>query len=426
MIEKTYFTPETLKKMVGTRRLHIWGARHDGYAASLVFKRIGIELTGFIDSSLSLQGVEMFGYTVLLPDVFFAQNCKEDSFIIIASGFYADEISEICLRNNFKKLQDFLVYGELRKFNYQVDVSGSCNLRCISCPRGNYPTHRRPGFMSPETYEKLLKKILKDDPYTGIISLYNWGEPLLNKHLPDIIKITNKYSLLSAISSNLNLTLDFEDVIAARPTWFRISNSGWGKNYEITHTGGKWDIFYNNLFKLRDYQAKHHPDLIVELFFHIYEHNREDFKKMKELCDNLGFTIRYRHAALAPLDNIEKIIQHQTISEQAELTRKLQFLKVDEVITVTSTQEEKERPCFYEDHLWINWDLQVAHCMEWYQPGLNLVDQDFLSVSIEELLTARKASNFCKKCKSQGIHRVYCVYGDEKLIELKGSLKDEA
>ncbi len=424
MINKTYIEPSSLKGMIAKRKLFIWGARHDGYAASHVLKRIGIEQTGFIDSSLSLQGTQAFGYPILLPDDFFDRFSNSNAFILIASGFYIDEISKICREHSFRKINDFLIFGELRNFNYQVDVSGICNLKCISCPRGNYSDHRSPGFMSPQTYEKLILKILKDDPYTGIISLYNWGEPLLNKKLPEIVRLTNQYSLLSAISTNLSLKMDFEAVIAAKPTWFRISNSGWGKNYEITHTGAKWDVFYDNLFKLKKYREKHHPEMIIELFFHIYNHNQDDYIKIKKLCDLLGFTIRYRHAALAPLDNIEKIRDHTPVNAAVDQTRKLQVLKVEEAIKLAESPEEIIRPCYYEDHLWINWDLHVAQCMEWYRPGLNLVEKDFLSVSQEDLIRARNNNDFCKKCKEKGIHRVYCIYGDEKIISLKGSLRD--
>jgi MoaA/NifB/PqqE/SkfB family radical SAM enzyme len=425
MIRKTYIEPAILKKIVRGKKIFIWGARHEGYAAGLVLKRIGIQQTGFIDSSLSLKGRSAFGYPILLPETFFAEYPVENAFIIIASGFYADEIAQICRDNSFQRMKNYLIYGELRNFNYQIDVSGSCNLKCISCPRGNFPNHRRPGFMTPATFEKLIRKIITDDPYTGIISLYNWGEPLLNKALPEIIEVTHRHSLLSALSSNLSFNIDFEPVIKARPTWFRISNSGWGKNYEITHTGAQWELFYDNLLKLKTYQEKHHPEMIVELFFHIYNHNRDDYLKMKALCDSLGFTIRYRHAALAPLDNIQKIMDNEQISIQAGKTRELQLLKVEDAITIAQSEDEKNRPCYYEDHLWIDWDLSVAHCMEWYKPALNLVEKDFLSVSIQELIQARENSAFCKKCKAKGIHRVFCVYGDEKRISLEPPLKEQ-
>ena len=412
--------PESLVKLIGGRCVYIWGARHEGYAARLVLTRHGIQTTGYLDSSPSLAGSSAFGLSISDPVNFFKRESSDRSFIIVASGFFADEIVERCEEEDWFRGRDVAVYGELRRFNYQVDISGMCNLRCISCPRGNWPRHRNPGFMSAETYGRLVDKILRDDPWTGIITLYNWGEPLLNPGLPDIINITREKGLLSAVSSNLSMEKDFEEVVRAGPDWFRISNSGWGVNYETTHTGARWEVFLANCRRLSDYRQRHYPEMLVELFFHIYSHNREDFSKMQALCDELGFTLRYRHAALAPLDNIALVEQGAQITDAARKTRELQFLQVEDVMEIA--RNERNRPCFYMDHLWIDWDLSVAHCMEWYDPALKLLDKDFLSVSLDEIEAARIGSEHCRKCMEKGIHRAYCVYGDEKLIASKSSI----
>jgi len=413
-------TPEELRQRIGLRKVFVWGARHDGYAACLVLRRHGIDITSFIDSSLSLQGAQAFGLSISLPRDFFKNHAAKGAFIVIASGFHADEIASECIRHGFQPQRDFVIQGELRHFNYQVDISGSCNLKCISCPRGNFDEHRGKGFMSAATYRQLLRKILQDDPYTGIITLYNWGEPLLNRELPEIVRITNEHRILSAISSNLSLKLDFEPVIAAKPTWFRISTSGWGANYEVTHTGGKWSLLYDNVHRLKEYKEKHHPDMLVEVFYHIYDHNRDDYLMWQALCDELGFVLRCRHAALAPLDNIEAIIEGRHVNARVEQTSALQHLKVQEVME--RAYDERDRPCYYERHLWITWDLNIAQCMEWYRPDLNLVEGSFLNVTPEEIIKAREESRFCADCKSKGIHRCYVVYSEEKLIHERQSV----
>jgi len=56
MINKSFISPEELRKLVGNRSIYIWGARHEGYATATVLKRNGIQASGFIDSSRSLQG----------------------------------------------------------------------------------------------------------------------------------------------------------------------------------------------------------------------------------------------------------------------------------------------------------------------------------------------------------------------------------
>lgn len=404
---------------LGNRKIHIWGARHEGYAALRALARIGLECSGYIDSSPSLAGSKAFGLSITSPDDFFSCHSPQQNFVIIASGFFADEISAHCIAMGWRKGSDFVVYGELRRLNYQVDISGMCNLRCISCPRGNWPRHRAPGFMSVETYDALVRKILAEDPLTGIITLYNWGEPLLNPALPDIIEVTRRHGLLSAVSSNLAMGKDFLDVVKAGPDWFRISNSGWGENYEITHTGAKWDLFLANCRKLSEYRRIHRPEMLIEFFFHIYAHNRQDYPRIRDLCDELGFTLRYRHAALAPLDNISRIVTKQEISSAAQKTQSIQVLHVNEVMDIALA--ERSRPCYYKDHLWIDWDLSVANCMEWYDPSLVLCD-NFMNVSIDQLIAMRQDNGHCQSCMEKGIHRAYCVYGDESLIIKKSSL----
>lgn len=411
--------PENLIQLIDGRKVFIWGARHDGYAVRLALSRYGIQAVKYLDSSLALKGTRAFGLEIDSPDNFFQNYKPQEAFIIIASGFFADEIAQTCEAQGFTKDQDFVLYREMRRFNYQVEVTGYCNLVCISCPRGNWPRHRPKGLMSAETYSKLLDKIIADDPWTGIITLYNWGEPLLNPELPDIIRITRQKGLLSAVSSNLAMKKDFEEVIKAAPDWFRISNSGWGENYEKTHTGAKWPIFYENIKKLSEYKKKYQTDTLVELFFHIYSHNREDFPKMQALCDELGFILRYRHAALAPLDNIALVIEGAETTKAAQKTRDIQYLHVEEVMGLA--QAEKNRPCFYMDHLWIDWNLSVAHCMEWYDPSLVLFD-NFMEISLDQITPARVNSSHCQSCMAKGIHRAYNVYADEKLIAKKSSI----
>lgn len=415
------YTPSQLKELVGTRPVYFWGARHDGYGMCKIFERHGIKVGGFIDSSETLNGTTVFGYKVKMPEPFFRHNPKGTFFIIIAAPFFIDEIAELCQQQGLSAPKDFMGFDKIQRFDYQIDVSGICNLHCISCPRGNFPKQPKGGFMSPEIYRQVVEKITRDDPFTGIITLYNWGEPLLHPQLPEIIKITDEYGLLSAVSSNLCVKVDFTEVIKSKPTWFRISLSGWGPNYEVTHTGGNWNILYRNLFRLRKLMDRYHPEMIVEVFFHIYKHNNtDDFNKIKGLCKELGFTLRYRHAALAPLENIEAVVDGKPLTKAAEKTRKYQILSVEEAMEIARNQID--RPCFYKRFLWITWDLRVAQCMEWYTPDCSLVEKKYLDTSMDEIVAARSDNAFCTRCMQKAIHRCYCVYGDEKLIGQRKSI----
>jgi Pyruvate-formate lyase-activating enzyme len=275
--------------------------------------------------------------------------------------------------------------------------------------------------MSPETFDRVLDKIIREDPFVGAVALYNFGEPLLNRELPEIIRLAHDRRVQTTISSNLNFKLDFTEVIKARPTWFRVSVSGYGPGYEITHTGGRWDLFQQNLVKLKDLQAEHDPGLNVEVFYHIYKDRREEYLRLKELCDSLGFTLRVRHAALAPLDIVRDYARGREISPEARRTIELQRLPIGRAIE--QAQAQKDQPCPYRRCQWITWDLRVRNCMEWFGPGLELTEKNFLETTVDEIIEARRTSAHCRDCMADGLHRCYLVYGDESLLEPERDLR---
>jgi len=412
--------PRELARIIGTRDLYFWGARH-GYGMLRVFQRLGFTAKGFIDSSPSLVGQSVLGVPISLPAQVIGPD-KPKPYVVITSSFFADEISDQCRQLGLVDELDFIVFTRIQRFDYQVDISGLCNLRCVSCPRGNMPTQPNAGFMSAENFRAVLDKILREDPFTGVVTLYNWGEPLLNPQLPEILRIANERSVLTALSSNLNIRTDFSEVVKAKPMWFRISVSGYGPAYERTHTGGSWDLLLRNMHLLKQYREQYHPEMVVEMFYHIYKHNNTtDFKAMKELCESLGFTFRYRHAALAPLDNVAAVIDGRPISEAARAAMDMQILPVHEAMDLARQQKDQE--CFYQRCMWITWDMYVAQCMEWYADGRKLVPGAFLDTPLADIARARQTNAFCDACKERAIHRCYVVYGDEKLIATRKSVE---
>jgi uncharacterized radical SAM superfamily Fe-S cluster-containing enzyme len=46
--------------------------------------------------------------------------------------------------------------------------------------------------MSHATFRELSHKIVREDPFAASVQLYQWGEPLLNRDLPEIIGIAHE------------------------------------------------------------------------------------------------------------------------------------------------------------------------------------------------------------------------------------------
>ena len=210
------------------------------------------------------------------PASFFGTASPDRAFIIVASGFFADEISESCLAQGWAGHADFAVYGELRRFNYQVDVAGMCNLRCISCPRGNWPRHRKPGLMSATTYAGLVDKILRDDPWTGIVTLYNWGEPLLNPELPDLDDYPPKRAAVGRVQQSGH-DQGFRGRGPGRPGLVPGVQLRLGADLRSHPHRGVLGNVLRQLPQTLGVSAAAQTGHDRRIFFHIYEHNRKDY-----------------------------------------------------------------------------------------------------------------------------------------------------
>lgn len=93
---------------------------------------------------------------------------------------------------------------QLTSYPYKItfDPGNVCNLRCPGCHTGiKHHEMIKPAFMEPENYRRMFDKV-KD--YALSIALYNWGEPLLNKHIFEMIDYTRSQGVGTTMHSNFN------------------------------------------------------------------------------------------------------------------------------------------------------------------------------------------------------------------------------
>ncbi len=412
-------TVEELRQFCSNKKVFIWGAMIVGQGVCRSLERIGVPVESFLDSAPALQGKSALGYYIGIPDDDVFKTVRAGNGIIIAASGHCDlEIGESCEKAGLRKGQDYILCRELNDIDPSVDVAGMCNLKCISCPRGNEKKQPAKGLMRAEKYKKVLAKLLKEIPLLGSIQLYTWGEPLLNPELPEIISMTRDARVLTAISSNLNYSKTLESVVAAQPDWFKVSCSGWGHSYELTHTGGKWDIFLANLVKLARLRDQNHPQMQITVNYHLYKHNiGEDYRRMKALCEELALIFRPSPAYLYPVDTVLDFIEGKELSPEARKTIPMLLMDLNEGIV--SAKERAYLPCPEDRCFPINWDCSVRACGVYFRP---FIAADFLNTPITEILKRKQRSKLCVQCKKHSLHQFTGVYLAEKQIYEEGDI----
>lgn len=106
------------------------------------------------------------------------------------------KIYDICnsgdSRHKLKNLPDFPRY-------FDVELTNTCNFRCLMCNTGILAQQRETGFMSDEVYYKFLDEI-KD--YKTPIRFIRWGEPTLHPKIIEYMKAAKKHGLLCHLNTN--------------------------------------------------------------------------------------------------------------------------------------------------------------------------------------------------------------------------------
>jgi hypothetical protein len=394
------------------RELYLWGTGRQGRGLFRRLEAMGLKVRGFLDTRAeSLPEKLVFGRPVSEPGPVLARGRAPDApAIVVTPFFFQRELMGQAEAAGFIPGENLFALDQLTPFRYAVYISGVCNLHCLACPRGKGRGPARPGgLMKAETFSQVADKIVREDPLASSIQLYQWGEPLLNPELPAIIDLANRAGLAPAVSSNLNPRVDLAPVVRAKPAWFRASLSGFGPGYEITHTGGRWDLVRERLELLARLKAELNPDMKVEIFYHLYRHNRgPELAAARDFCQALGFEFQPVWAYLISLDEVLAWRETGRLPEEAR--RAADLLEIDLETALERARAESSQPCLVENVISVNWDLSVARCMMFYHREDNQAAEDFLALPLSEIQRLRAGSVLCGRCRREALHRYCQVY----------------
>jgi MoaA/NifB/PqqE/SkfB family radical SAM enzyme len=401
-------TVESLKAHIGGKQLYLYGAGPRGRMWSLFFTHHKFPLAGFIDKS-------KIGKDIFRPSILEEASFREKSFIVVtAQHAYTKQIEKFLETQGLEKNVHFLNHTQLCSYYPTIETSGVCNLRCMSCNLGSPSKKRNPGgFMGLDAFKKILGKLMRDIPLLPSVYLYCWGEPLLNPELPQIIRHAVECGVGVEISTNLNKSGNLEKVIEAGPASLLAPCSGTGKNYEQTHTGGKWEVYRQNLHKLREWIDKYNAPTGVEIVYHIYKHNlREDYEEVERLAKDLGFSFKPIIANVFPERILEHVAYGEEIPEAMKTISDSMIYGIDEQIKYS---KEKNKNCVMMNAFpVIRWNGSVIPCCN-MEGGI--IADDYATVPFDELKRRQVTSKLCKMCKAMKLQHVFYISGEIKIVD---------
>ena len=107
-----------------------------------------------------------------------------------------------------------------------VEASTACNLACPACLTGAGERGREGGHLSVALYEGIIDEL---GDYLFEVELHNWGEPFMNKHIDEFVRLAAAKGVGTVLSTNFSLAFDAdraEALVEAGLTTLAVSLDG--------------------------------------------------------------------------------------------------------------------------------------------------------------------------------------------------------
>lgn len=311
----------------------------------------------------------------------------------LATEVYDPLASETLLRYSPREAETYI---------YTIDISGTCNLRCPSCPVGNFSSADRTlGFMPVDLFAKIIAKIKREAIVARPqIWLYNWGEPLLHPQLTEIIKEVKKNDLTVHLSTNLNSEHGIAELAKAAPTEIKISLSGFTEEtYSLTHKRGDLSLLKANMYLLRHYLNKYQSATRVWVGHHLYRTNSDQLESVRAFCTELNFEHQPTQAFFQPLEKLVKLANNEVLPEDEDLLAKLLVDPRDYLKNIKNHRSGNYDCELRFNQTVINHDGSVALCCSVYDRS-NMLDVKFLDADHQTIEKKKYQHPFCKTCRA--------------------------
>lgn len=408
---------------LASRKVAVWGCGMTGRGFIRVLAdRHSLPVHLLVDSNPALTGKRIGNLAIGLPDTL--PGSGERPFVFIAVAVKEQEIIDFLQARGYTRNEDFALLSELVPSFYTIDIVGACNLRCPSCPRGNYGSAPPAGLMKLEMFQRIVDKIVAESPLVTHIALYNWGDSLLHPQLPLFIEELNRRGIFSALSTNFSFSNPpIRELVKAQPGELKISCSGYfQETYGRTHRRGDIRLVKSNMYRLRYYMDKQKSDLSVKVEYHMYRHNiGADLERMAALCQELGFDFNPYIAHATP---VEELIDFQAGRRNPILEELDQLLLVPIATGVEIAQPHRTGQCTYLNQTNINHDGSLSLCCVSFDPRRNTIHPDYLTASLADIEAAKQSHPLCGDCLELGIPQFLQGCDMQRRLEVAASRVD--
>lgn len=222
-----------------------------------------------------------------------------------------------------------------------MDVVNKCNAHCYYCKTGqsNLTGESKEIArydMTVEAFDKLVTHLLDNKIITKdcLFRIYNWYEPTLNPHLPEIINYMYEKGLRLDMSTNASVLPDFSKIKTCEHyTGILFSMPGFSQHsYDKIH-GFDFETIKNNIRTTMQEIRKRGFNGDAYINYHLYQFNIEEVYEAKKFADEIGIRLHTMFAYFNGTKGFEEYIrENMPVEVMKKASQDLFFYFVDDIM----------------------------------------------------------------------------------------------
>jgi MoaA/NifB/PqqE/SkfB family radical SAM enzyme len=216
-----------------------------------------------------------------------------------------------------------------------------CNLRCPACPTGLQLGLRPSSTIKWDLFKSTIDEI---GDYVFSLFMYNWGEPLLHKQTPEMIRYAKDKDINILLSSNLslNLTDDYiERLVQSGLDTLIVSLDGTTEEaYSKYRRRGEFELVRKNMLRIQAAKKKfgvQTPKVVWQ--FLVFKHNETQIGQALAEYKEWGADEIVTESAIMPFAPHDEGFEPSTLPEFNMYHPDHQFQKQ------TDKHDQSGRPC---------------------------------------------------------------------------------
>lgn len=260
-----------------------------------------------------------------------------------------------------------------------VELTNTCNFRCLMCPTGNFAQKRHKGFMSDEVFEKVLAEAAA---HGAALRFIRFGEPMLHPRLISYLQAAHDAGVLTHMNTNgSKMDEEMMDALIAIPL-DSLKFSFQGVDSKSFHEMRNIDFFDELIETIGKLHAKRGDKLRpwLQVSTTITYEDKDLVNAFKQAMAPIADSVNVGRTVLEFIDlKAVRLRPH----ELEELTR---LKELESVIKV-----HPECPEVF-DKMSVNWDGRVTACCQDYDDMM--IIGDVSSQSLKEIWESPQLNHY--------------------------------